>query len=194
MKRIFPTGLVLLLVMSSLGHVLAAALCPRAFGHECCFAKTSSHTHSSSSTLEKVTVTDMHMDGMSMDGMNMDEMSMGDASMNQMPMNDSLIDAPTVVMSIAFSPPSFSEAVANKVVKPVDSCAHCLGHSGIVNAPFSFVSASDQSGKEIRSALLPISRFQVRPEIAPAPIGLPWEHAPPGSSARRHILISVFLI
>ena len=193
MKRIFPTGLVLLLVMSSLGHVLAAALCPRAFGHECCFAKTLNHTHGSSSTLKKVT--DMHMHGMSMDGINMDEMSMGDASMNQMPMNDSLIDAPTVVMSIAFSPPSVSEAVANKVVKPVDSCAHCLGHSGIVNAPFSFVSASDQSGKEIRSDLLPVSRFQVRPEIAPAPIGLPWEHAPPpGGSAPRHILISVFLI
>jgi hypothetical protein len=134
----------------------------------------------------------MQMHGMSMDGMSMDEMSRGDASMNHMPMNDSLIDAPTVDISIAFSPPSFSEAVANKVVKPVDSCAHCLGHSGIVNSPFSFATVSDQSGKEIRSALLPVSRFQVRPETAP--IGLPWEHAPPGSSAPRHILISVFLI
>ncbi|HAF16376.1 MAG TPA: hypothetical protein DCK99_22290, partial [Blastocatellia bacterium] len=66
MKRLFPTSLALLLVMSSLGHVLAAAFCPRALGRECCFAKTPSHMHSSSSSRENMAVHDMHMDGMSM--------------------------------------------------------------------------------------------------------------------------------
>ncbi len=195
MKRLFPTSLALLLVMSSFGHVLAAAFCPRALGRECCFAKTPSHMHSSSSSRENMAVHDMHMDGMSMDGMNMDDMAMADASMDHMATNDMKIDAVTVDMFIPVSPPAFTEeAVANKFDQPVESCAHCLGHSGIVNAPVSFVSVSDQSGKEIGSVLLAVPRFLIRPAIALAQIGLPREHAPPGSSAPRHILISVFLI
>ena len=200
MKRLFPTSLALLLVMSSLGHVLAAAFCPRALGRDCCFAKTPSHMHSSSSSRENMAVHDMHMDGMSMDGMsmdgmNMDDMAMADASMDHMATNDMKIDAATVDMFIPVSPPAFTEeAVTNKFDQPVGSCPHCLGHLGIVNAPVSFVSVSDQSGKEIGSVLLAVPRFLIRPAIALAQIGLPWEHAPPGSSAPRHILISVFLI
>lgn len=195
MKRFFLIGLALLLMLSSLGHVLAAAFCPRAFGRECCFAKTASHTHSSSSSHENMAVPDMHMDGMSMDGMNMDDMAMDVTSMDHMPLNDIVIDASNIDVSIPFSPAAFSEeAVANKFDQPVESCAHCLGHSGIVNAPVSFVSVSDQSGKEIGSVLLPVSRFLSRPAITLAQIGLPREHAPSDSSAPRHILISVFLI
>ena len=195
MKRLFPTSLALLLVMSSLGHVLAAAFCPRALGRECCFAKTPSHVHSSSSSRENKAVHDMHMDGLSMDGMNMDDRAMADASMDHMATNDMKIDAATVDMFIPVSPPAFTEeAVTNKFDQPVGSCPHCLGHSGIVNGPVSFASVSDQSGNEIGSVLLPASRFLIRPAIALAQIGLPSEHAPPGSSASRHILISVFLI
>jgi hypothetical protein len=200
MKRLFPTSLALLLVMASLGHVLAAAFCPRALGRECCFAKTAHHTHSSSSSHEKMAVHKMHTDGLSMDGMNMNCMNMGDmpmeaTSMDRREMNDMEIDAPTVDLSILFSPPAFTEqSVANKLAQPVESCAHCLGHSGIVNAPVSFVSGSNESGKEIESVLLSVSKFLNRPAIAPAQLGLPGKHAPPGSSAPRHILISVFLI
>jgi hypothetical protein len=195
MKRLFPTGLTLLLVMSSLGHVFAAAFCPRILGRECCFAKTHSHIHSSSFSRENMAVNDMHMDGVSMDGMKMDDMAMADASMDQIATNDMKIDAATVDMFIPVSPHAFTEeVVTNKFDQPVGSCPHCLGHSGIVNGPVSFVSVSDQSGKEIASVLLPVSTFLNRPAIALAQIGLPRKHAPPGSSAPRHILISVFLI
>jgi hypothetical protein len=186
--------------MASLGHVLAAAFCPRALGHECCFAKTARHTHSSSSSHENMAVHHMHMDGMSMDSMNMEGMNMGDVpmdatSIDRMGMNDMEIDAATVDLSILFSPPAFTEqTVANKLDQPVESCVHCLGHSGIANAPVSFVSGSNESGREIASVLSPVSKFLNRPAIAPAQIGLPEEHAPPGRSAPRHILISVFLI
>jgi hypothetical protein len=195
MKRLFPTSLALLLVIASFGHVLAAEFCPRALGRECCFAKTPSHMHSSSSSRENIALHDMQMDGMSMDGMNMDDMAMADASMDHMAVNDMVIDAATVDMSIPFPRLAFGEeSRANRFDQPVESCAHCLGHSGDVSAPVSSVSVPDQSGKETGSVLLPVSRFPIRPAIALAQIGLPREHAPPGSGAPRYILISVFLI
>jgi hypothetical protein len=110
-------------------------------------------------------------------------------------MNDMVIDAAKVDTSIPLSPPALSEGdVANKFDEPIESCPHCLGHSGIVNAPVSFVSASDQSGKETGSLLLPVSKFLIRPAIVPAQSRLPREHAPPGVTASLHILISVFQI
>lgn len=193
-KRFLSSGvLVLALLTSAWGHVLAAAFCPRALGRECCFAKT--HNHSSSSIRESMAVHDMHMDGMSMDGMNMDDMAMDAASTDHMAMDDMVIDAATVETSIPLSPLASSRgALANKFDQPIESCAHCLGHSGIVNAPVSFVSVSDQIKKEIGSALLPVSRFLIRPEVVPAQSGLPREHAPPGVTACLHILINVFQI
>ena len=193
-KRFLSSALlVFALLASTWGNVLAAAFCPRSLGRECCFAKT--YMRSSSSTHENMAGYDMHMDGMSMDGMKMDDMPMGDTSMDHMAMNHTMIDLPTVDIPVRFSPPALSEqAVANKVDQPVESCAHCLGHSGILNAPVSFVSVSDPSGKEIGSVLSPVSRFLIRPATAPAEIGLPREHAPPGTSAPRHILINVFKI
>ena len=142
----------------------------------------------------------MHTDGMSMDSMNMNCMNMGDmpmdaTSMDHLGMNDMEIDAATVDLFIPFSQPAFTEqAVANKLDQPVESCAHCLGHSGIANAPVSFVGLSHHSGKEIGPVLLPVPGFLIRPAVAVAQILLPREHAPPGMSAPRHILISVFQI
>ena len=190
MKRLLLSSLALLLITGSVGQVFAAALCPRASGHACCFAQTVSHTHSSSSSHESMAEHHMHMDGM-----NMDDMAMADTSMDHMAMNDMTIGAATVDMSIPFSPPAVSEpGEANRFDQPIESCAHCVGHSGVANAPVSFVSVSGQSGKDVGSVLLPVSRFPVRPPLTIAQVGLPREHAPPDRSAPRHILISVFLI
>ena len=195
MKRFYPIGLALLLILSSFGGALAAALCPRALGRECCFAKTLSHTHISSPSHENMAVHDMHMDDQAMDGMNMDDVAMDATSMDHPSMNEMIIDSPSVDMSIPFSLAAFSEkAAAKKFEQPIESCTHCLNHSGTVNAPVSFVCVTDQSGKETGSVLVPVSRFLIRPAIAPAQIGLPREHAPPGMRTSRHILISVFLI
>ena len=96
----------------------------------------------------------MHMDGMSMDGMNMDDMAMDAASMDHMAVNDVAIDGAIVDMSRTFSPVSLSEeVVANRFDHPVQSCAHCVGHSGIQNVPVSSLSASDQSNRDLGSVL-----------------------------------------
>ena len=191
MKRFLLASLALMLVMSTWGHVFAAAFCPRALGHDCCFAKTLRHAHSSSFSHENTVAHDMHMDDMSMDDMR-DDMVMAEASTDHMAMNDLMIEAATVNVSIPFFPAS-SES-ASKFDQPVEPCAHCICHSGMADIPVSFVSAPNQSGKELGSVLLPESIFLVRPNVTLAQIGLPREYAPPGTSAPRHILINVFLI
>jgi len=195
MKRLSLSSLALMLVLSTSGQVFAAAFCPRASGHECCFAQTVRHTPSSSSSHESMAMHDRHMNGMAMDNMNMDNMAMTDTSMDHMAMSDSMIGAATFDMFTPMSPPAFSDqVVASKFNQPVEPCAHCMGHSGVANAPVSFVTVPGQSGKDVGSVLLPVSRFLVRPNVTLVQIGLPREHAPPGTSAPRHILISVFLI
>jgi hypothetical protein len=197
MKRFFLTSLALLLVTASFGHVLAAVFCPRALGGECCFAKARHHVHSSD--VHKAAA-DMRMDGMSMDGMNMagmdmDGMAMGDTAMDHNAVDDIAIDAATVDKSIASSRLAFcDQAVANKLDQPVESCQHCLGHSGIVNAPISSVSVPNGSNKEIGLVPLHLAGFLARPAMTLAQIGLPRDHAPPGGGAPRHIVINVFLI
>ena len=181
MKRFFPPGLALLLVIGSLGHVLGAAFCPRALQHDCCFGKTSSHTETCS-THEHPAMHGMAMSGMAMDGMAMDDIVMDDAP----PVDVSLATAPPIVIA--------EESAANGFEPPLESCPHCLGHSGPVNAPVSFVSGPDQSGKDVGSVPLPVSGFFVRPALTLGQTALPRQHAPPGQSGPRHILISVFLI
>lgn len=216
MKRLFPTSLGLLLVVGTCAHLFAATLCPRGLGGVCCFAKIHKHT----SLSKNMAMHDMHMDGMSMDGMNMDDMAMHAASMDHMAMNDMSMDGMNmddmpmdaasmdhmavndmaiegdiVDISSTFPPASLSgEVVANTCGQPVESCAHCFGHSGNQNVPVSSLSVSDQSNRDLGSVPLPVSRFLARPAMTLARIGLPRDHAPPGSSAPRYILVHVFLI
>ena len=175
MKQPFLVALALLLGMSSLGHVFAAAFCPHMRGHECCLVKTVSHQHVSGCTHEAMAMDGMVMDDVAMDNMKMDDMA-------------------TVDISTPSSPNvSDNEVLANKFEQLVESCAHCLGHSGLSNAPVSFVSVPDQSKKTV-SVALPVPAFLVPSPMTPAQSGLPRQHAPPGTRASRHILISVFLI
>jgi hypothetical protein len=176
MKRFFPTSLALLLVIGSLGHVVAATVCPRSLGRECCFARTSNHTHDSSSSRQDTSVHCMRMDGMSMDDMTRP-------------------DTTAVEVSNLFTPPLVDEeASASTLEQPVGSCPHCMIHSGLSNAPASFVTSPDESRKTVDSVPLPVSSFLAPSLPTVKQNGSPREHAPPGSSAPRHILINVFLI
>lgn len=187
MKRFFPTSLALLLVMGSLGHVFAAAFCPRMLGHDCCLPKTSSDQHASRS--------DHHMHGMAMDAMSHESMPMDGSDMQDMIMDDEgLRSAPLATNDGALLFTSEVIVPANTLELPNDTCGHCLSHSGITNAPVSSVSVPDQSNRDHGSVVLPVSKFLARPTMTQAQIGLPREHAPPGSTAPRHILISVFQI
>jgi hypothetical protein len=138
---------------------------------------------------------DMQMGEMSMDGMNVDGMAMGETSMDHHTMEETAIDAPSVDLAITFSRVALDgEAAANKFDQPVESCTHCLGHSGSVNAPISSVSVPEQSNKDFGPVPLPVARFLARSAMTLAQIGLPGEHGPPVSTAPRHILINVFQI
>ena len=196
MKRLFPPGLALLLVIGSLGHVCAAAFCPRVFGRACCLAKVSVHTHDASSSA----MHSMPMDGMPMHGMTVDEMAMDKAPTDDVAIDGSVMDHMAMfggdmdLMSATSSQLVEDYAYAGRFEQPVETCSHCLSHSGILNAPLSSVSAPDRSNRDLGSVLLPVSRFVVRSAVTVAQSGLPDEHAPPGNRDARHILISVFLI
>jgi len=195
MKRLLLFSLALLLVTSSVGQVFAAAFCPRASGHECCFAQTVSNTHGSSSNHEKIAAHHVHLDGMSMDDMSMDDMATPDASMDHVAMSEMTMGAAIADISKpVYQPVPNRDSGANKFDQPLEACGHCVSHSGVANPPVSFVRGSGQSEKDVASVLSPVSRFLVRPPLTIAQFGLPREHAPPGTSVPRNILISVFLI
>jgi hypothetical protein len=189
MKRLFPKTLALLIVISSFGHAFAAAFCPHAFGRECCFAKASDHTHAlrSSHDITAMPMNDMHgMHGMHMDDMAMDRMVMADSGTDCSKMKS--------ISAISYLAVADNNSLANKVEPPVETCTHCLSHSGIFHAPISCVCVPDRSNKDPGSVPLPVSRFLVPAATTLAQIGPPRDHAPPGSSAPRYILINVFLI
>ena len=171
--------------MGSLGNVFAAAFCPRMLGHDCCFAKTSSDLHSG--------LSHQHMHGVAMVGMTDESMSMDNHDMHGMVMDDD--NVPPVSTTDKASRLSNSEefVATNKLELPIESCSHCMSHSGVLNAPISAASVAD-SNKDFGSVPLPVSRFLVRPSLTLALIGLPRWHAPPGTNGPRYILISVFLI
>jgi hypothetical protein len=187
MKRFFPTSLALLLVMGSLGHVFAAAFCPRMSARDCCLTKTA-NSHGSSQSHQ-------HMHGMAMDSMANETMQMDDSNTEDMVMDDGDLPASSTDWDDLSVLSGIEELVpASRLELPTDTCTHCLSHSGAQNAPVSSVSVPDQSRKDLGSVPLPVSRFLTRPMTTLAQIGLPREHAPPGNSAPRHILLNVFLI
>jgi hypothetical protein len=186
MKRLFPTSLALLLVMGSLGHVFAAAFCPRMLGHDCCLTRTASFQHPSQSH--------QHMQGMAMDGMAGNSMQMDGIDMSGLTMEGPLVAPSSLDNQVNQLAGSNEWLSPNRIEEPLDGCTHCMSHSGLQNAPISSVRLPDQSNRDLGSALLPVPGFLTRPAVAFAQIGLPREHAPPGSSAPRHLLINVFLI
>lgn len=188
MKRLFPTSLALLLVMGSLGHVFAAAFCPRMLGQECCLTETVSSEHSSQSHQD---MHDMAMDSMANESMLMNGSDMPGIIM----MDDAGVPPPSLAINEVPRLSTSEELVpVNSLELPIGACTHCMSHSGLQNAPISSVSVPDQSNRNIAAVPLPVSRFPARPAMTLAQIGLPREHAPPGNSAPRHILLNVFLI
>jgi hypothetical protein len=171
-RQPFLIALALLLGMSSMGHVFAAAFCPRMQGHECCLAKTTRATHNSSCTHENMAMDHLTMHDMSiMDGMVTDNTSAPSSPGN----------AYTVTLDDALE-------------QPAEPCPHCLSHSGLPNAPVWLVNVRDESRRSADSVPLPASSFLAPSVVTVASNGLPREHAPPGTSAPRHILNNVFLI
>ena len=186
MQRFFPISIALLLVMCSLGHVFAAAFCPRMLGHDCCLAKTSGDLHSAQSH--------QHMHSMAMDSTSSESMEMNDGDMQDMVMDDTEVSPRSSIDEATQLSTSEEFVPANKLQLPIESCPHCMSHSGVPNAPVASVSVAEHSNKDLGAVPLPVARFLLRPSMAIAQIGLPREHAPPRTNAPRYILISAFLI
>ena len=192
MKSFLISSLALLLAMSSLGHLFAAALCPRASGRECCLAKTSSHKHDSSSSRDNTPRHCTH--GKSM-AMSMGHMLVANGSIDHRTTNGAEIAAAIFDGFIpAFRRASIQAAGGNEFDQPVESCAYCLGRARIVIGLVSFAGVPDKSGRDRGYALSRVPNLHNRFAIALAQIGLPKEHAPPCMSAPLRIFISVFLI
>jgi hypothetical protein len=172
--------------MGSLGHVFAAAFCPRMLGHDCCLKRASNDPQSIQSH--------RHMHSMAMDSMTDETMPMEAGDMRDMMMDDADVPPPSSIDEATQLSSAEELVPTNKLELPVETCPHCMSHSGVPNAPMSSVSVPNQSNRDFGSLPLPVSRFLVRPSMTLAQIGLPREHAPPGTKAPRHILISVFLI
>ena len=184
-RQPFLIALALLLGLSSMGHVFAAAFCPHMQGHECCLAKIGRYTHNSSSTHEDMAMAGLPMDHMTMHGMH-DMSTMDGMVMDEMVTDDT--SAPSSTDNV------YAGTLDNALEQPVEPCPHCLSHSGLPNAPVSSVNAPDESRKAVDSVPLPASSFLAPSVITVESNGLPREHAPPRTSATRHILNNVFLI
>jgi hypothetical protein len=118
---------------------------------------------------------------MPMDGMSMEDMAIDDtvAVKESNPLNPPVVD---------------EEVLAGSFDRPIEACWHCMSHSGILHAPASFITVQDESRKAVDSAPQPVSSFLESSLTAVKQNGSPREHAPPSTSAPRHVLISVFLI
>jgi hypothetical protein len=142
------------------------------------------------------------MQGMSMDGVTMDAPETPDMGKDSMDMDHMDMAMPEDIETIGadeisstpFQPVANFDALMSRVEQPFETCTHCLSHSGPLNSPASFVSSPDPSSKDPGSVLLPVSKLFTASSITRLHSGLPREHAPPGNSSPRHILISVFLI
>jgi hypothetical protein len=132
---------------------------------------------------------------MAMNSMAHETMEMDNSDMHGMAMGDvTLQPASFAISDVSLLSTSQELAPANKLEVPIDACTHCMSHSGTQNAPVSSVTVGDQSYKNVGSAQLPITNLLAQPGITLAQLGLPREHAPPGSTAPRHLLINIFLI
>ncbi|MCA1592485.1 MAG: hypothetical protein LC754_07515 [Acidobacteria bacterium] len=144
--------LLLALLVSAWGNVVAAAMCPHMRqDHACCQAQAA---HGSASH----------------------EM-MGDMQMGDMPVSP--------IADQRIEPHAFSQ--------PGEACAHCMAHSQVPPAPVR-LGAVNASNHGVHATLPATSSHpgSFVPSIVATITSR--QHAPPESSAARHVLISVFRI
>ena len=162
---------VVALLFSAWGNVIAAAFCPQfALNRDCCFkrgvqqAKPAKHGSS------------CHHE---MAGMGMDDMQM------ESPSGTSGSNSPVESAS-----ESSSEQVALDL--PIEPCPHCVSHSQTTSGTVSVV-AIDPSKRLVESNSPP-ANFAIGLTSAFAGLIVPSEHSPPGASTPRHVIINVFRI
>lgn len=86
-----------------------------------------------------------------------------------------------------------SDESALSLGKPVEECAHCLGHSQSQTVPVASIT-SGQSGQGDRTLATPLTRLLTPLTSAFVSPITSRQHAPPGTTASRHVLINIFRI
>jgi uncharacterized protein involved in copper resistance len=163
---------VVALLFSAWGNVIAAAFCPRfALNHDCCLKHASKQAKHESSCHHE------------MAGMEMDDMQMETEA-------DSAPDTGAQNSHAQLPSESSSDEVALDL--PIEQCACCVSHSQTTSGTVSFV-AIDPS-KQLVETNSPPANFAIGLTPAFAGLILPSEHSPPGPSTPRHVIINVFRI
>jgi hypothetical protein len=163
---------VVALLFSAWGNVIAAAFCPRfALNHDCCLKHASNQAKHESSCHHE-------MAGGEMDDMQM-ETEAGSAP-------DPSAQNPKLEL------PSESSSDEVALDLPIEQCACCLSHSQTTSGTVSVV-AVDPS-KRLVGTNSPPANFAIGLTSAFAGLIVRSEHSPPGPSTPRHVIINVFRI
>jgi hypothetical protein len=173
-RAIFTSFTLLVFMAGTWGNVLAAAFCPRLGSALSCCLKHDSYPSQSPETH------DMH------------HMDMGQ-------MADMQMDMPAESKEEAWtqeqSQPSAEvdqNAGASALGRPVETCSHCLSHSQL---PLGSITLHETESGKRRAALTAPQLAQDTALVSlPRLIFDPREHAPPGDSSPRYLLINVFRI
>jgi hypothetical protein len=166
---------VVALLVSAWGNVIAAAFCPRfMLNGDCCLkhgAEPSKHVKHESSCHHE------------MAGMEMDDMQMETEA-------DSAPDTSAQNSQVEVPSESSSDEVALDL--PIEQCACCLSHPQTTSGTVSVV-AIDSSKQLVETNSLP-ANFVIGLTSAFAGLIVRSERSPPGQSTPRHVIINVFRI
>jgi hypothetical protein len=163
---------VVALLFSAWGNVIASAFCPRfALNHDCCLKHASKQAKHESSCHHE------------MAGMEMDDIQMETEA-------DSAPDTSAQNSRVELPSESSSDEVALDL--PIEQCACCLSHSQTTSGTVSVV-AIDPS-KQLVETNSPPANFAIGLTSAFAGLIVRSEHSPPGQSTPRHVIINVFRI
>jgi uncharacterized protein involved in copper resistance len=166
---------VVALLFSAWGNVIAAAFCPRfALNHDCCLK------HGTQPSKQANHESSCHHE---MAGMEMDDMQMETEA-------DSAPD--TSAQNSHAQRPSESSSDEVALDLPIEQCACCLSHSQTISGTVSVV-AIDPS-KRLVETNSPPANFAIGLTSAFAGLIVSSEHSPPGPSTPRHVIINVFRI
>ena len=182
---------VMALLLSAWGNVIAAAFCPRfSLNRDCCLSRGVQQAkqvkHESSCHHE-------------MGGMKMDDMVMETASSNGAPASCGRTAGILACADAPDGPPDSRVQITTESLSaqsaldlPAGQCAHCQLHSQTTSETVSVV-AIDPAKRVVETASLPAD-FATGLTGAFTDLALPSGHGPPGASSPRHVIINVFRI
>lgn len=166
---------VVALLFSAWGNVIAAAFCPRfAQNRDCCLK----HPAQQPKPVKHESSCHHEMAGMEMGEMQMDTEAEYERDFTAQDLQVELPSAPS------------TEEVALDL--PIEACAHCLSHSQPTSRTIS-VPAIDPSRRLVENNSLP-ANIAIGLTASFADLIAPSEHGPPRPSSPRHLVINVFRI